>query len=95
MNRGGTNAGAYPQKENPLDIADQYGFCDHDVRHNFNIAGVYTVPTLAIVPKLIGNGWAISSVFTGITGRPFTPLIGNTDPSGQGLSGTGGSIRAA
>jgi hypothetical protein len=95
VNRGGTAVGAYPQKENPLDIADQYGFCDHDVRHNFNIAGLYTVPTLPAIPKLVGDGWAVATVFTGITGRPFTALIGNSDPSGQGLSGTGSSIRAS
>jgi hypothetical protein len=95
VNRGGSGVGAYPQKENPLDISDQYGFCDHDVRHNFNLAGVYTLPTFNALPKLIGKGWELSAVFTGITGRPFTALIGSSDPSGQGLGGSGDSIRAA
>jgi hypothetical protein len=91
VNRGG--AGDYPQLNNPLNVADTRGRCDHDVTNNFNISGVYDFPTLPAVPKAIGKGWALSTVFTAIGGRPFTPLVGGSrDFSGQGLNGN--AIRA-
>jgi hypothetical protein len=40
----------------------------------------------------LGRGWQISTIYTAISGRPFTPLISG-DPSGQGLSST--SLRAS
>ena len=98
VNRGSvTTGGGFPQMNNPLNVKDQYGFCDHDVRHNFNIAGVYKFPTAPKVPEVIGKGWELSTVLTAISGRPFTATIDSTDPSGQGLNGSGNSntIRAA
>jgi hypothetical protein len=42
----------------------------------------------------LGQGWQLSTIFTAISGRPFTVLLGGGgDPSGQGL--TGSAIRAA
>jgi hypothetical protein len=93
INRGGTGVGVGPQLENPLNVDDMYGFCDHDVRQNFNIAGLYRAPTFP-GPAVIGRGWELSSVFTALGGRPFTALIGTSDPSGQGLNGSGPSVRA-
>lgn len=85
-----------PQRENPLSVKDQYGFCDHDVRHNFNIAGVYAIPTAPRIPHVIGSGWEISSVFNALSGRPFTAVISSSfDPSGQGLAGSGTVDRAS
>jgi hypothetical protein len=92
VNRGG--AGDYPQLNNPLNVRDSRGPCDHDVRFNFNVGGLYTIPTFHAVGERIGGGWGISTIYTAISGRPFTVLLpGSTDPSGQGL--TGSSIRAA
>ena len=90
VNRGG--AGDYPQLNNPLNVKDSYGLCDHDVRLNFNVGGVYDVPSIPAFGKWF-NGWQISTIFTAISGRPFTALIGGSDPSGQGLRGS--SIRAS
>lgn len=91
-NRGG--AGDYPQANNPFSAADSRGLCDHDVRLNFNAGGVYTLPTIAGVGKLLGEGWQISSIYTAISGRPFSILLGGgSDASGQGMNGT--SLRAA
>jgi len=90
VNRGG--AGDYPQANNPFNPRDSRGLCDHDVTHNFNVSGLYSFPTFPMVPKLIGRGWQISTIYTAIGGRPFSPLI-NGDPSGQGLSAT--SLRAS
>jgi hypothetical protein len=102
VNRGG--AGDYPQinNTNPVgstapgfaDVRDSRGLCDHDVRHNFNLSGLYTFPTAPVVPKLVGSGWAISTVYTALSGRPFSALVGGgQDVSGQGLDGN--SLRAA
>jgi hypothetical protein len=92
VNRGG--AGDYPQLLNPLNIADTRGLCDHDVRLNFNIGGVYAIPTIPHMESHIAKGWKFSTIFTAISGRPFSVLVGGgTDTSGQGLSGS--AIRAA
>ncbi|MGH7869364.1 MAG: TonB-dependent receptor domain-containing protein, partial [Candidatus Dormibacteraceae bacterium] len=86
FNRGGT--GDYPQLQNPLSIEDNRGLCDHDVRLNFNVSGVYSLPTLPHMNERLGKGWQLSTIFTAISGRPFSVLLGGgADPSGQGLSG--------
>ena len=92
FNRGGI--GDYPQLQNPLSIADNRGLCDHDVRLNFNVSGTYDLPTIPHLGERLGKGWSLSTIFTAISGRPFSILLGGgSDPSGQGLSGS--SIRAA
>ncbi|HEY7099256.1 MAG TPA: TonB-dependent receptor [Terriglobales bacterium] len=92
FNRGGI--GDYPQLMNPLNIQDSRGLCDHDVRLNFNVSGVYAFPRIPHLGERLGNGWQLSTIFTAISGRPFSVLLGGgSDPSGQGLSGS--SIRAS
>jgi len=102
VNRGG--AGDYPQINNANPIGstsaatpsyeDSRGLCDHDVRLNFNVGGVYSFPDFNKLGKWAGRGWQLSTIFTAISGRPFTALLpGGKDPSGQGL--VGNSIRAA
>jgi hypothetical protein len=90
VNRGG--AGDFPQANNPFNPRDSRGLCDHDVTNNFNVSGLYSFPTLPKVSKLIGQGWQISTIYTALSGRPFSALI-NGDPSGQGLSQT--ALRAS
>jgi hypothetical protein len=100
VNRGGQ--GDYPEinNDNPIgstalahpDFASNRGLCDHDVRLNFNIGGVYEVPSIRALGKRLGSGWELSTIFTAISGRPFGVFKnGSSDPSGQGLSGS--SIR--
>ena len=48
-------------------------------------------PKIRLFGNRFGDGWQISTIFTAISGRPFTPVIGGNDPSGQGLDGN--SIR--
>jgi hypothetical protein len=102
VNRGG--AGDYPQinNSNPVgstalgvaNFNDSRGLCDHDVRLNFNVGGVYFAPRIPFLGKRMGNGWQLSTIFTAISGRPFTPLVnGSSDPSGQGMDGL--SVRGA
>ncbi len=101
VNRGG--AGDYPQinNANPVgstapavaNYADSRGLCDSDVRLNFNVGGVYSLPKIQPFGERLGNGWQISTIFTALSGRPFTPLLSGNDSSGQGLIGN--SIRPA
>jgi hypothetical protein len=52
------------------------------------------MPTIPGVGKFLGSGWQLSTIYTGLTGRPFSALLGGgSDLSGQGL--TAGSIRAS
>ncbi|MBZ5613385.1 MAG: TonB-dependent receptor [Acidobacteriia bacterium] len=100
VNRGGA-VGDYPQLNNinpvgstalaTANINDNRGLCDHDVRLNFNVSGVYALPGIRPLGHWFGHGWQISTVLTAISGRPFTPTLSGNDHSGQGLSGT--SIR--
>jgi hypothetical protein len=93
-NRGGAGTGDYPQLQNPLNIRDSWGLCDHDVRLNFNVGGVYSFPTVPRAGKYVGKGWQLSTIVTAISGRPFTAIAGGgADISGQGLDGN--SSRAA
>jgi len=92
VSRGG--AGDYPQLFNPLNIADSRGLCDHDVRLNFNIGGVYFLPGHSARRRTSRKGWRISTIYTALRGRPFSVLVGGgTDTSGQGL--TGDALRAS
>ena len=94
-NRGG--AGDYPQinNSNPVgstalattDYRESRGLCDHDVRLNFNASGVYELPAIHSLGKRLGAGWQLSTIFTAISGRPFSPILGGFDTSGQGLDG--------
>jgi hypothetical protein len=100
VNRGGAG-GDYPQinNVNPVgstdiasaNIADNRGLCDHDVRLNFNVGGLYQLPDIHALGKWAGRGWQLSTIFTAISGRPFTPILSGGDTSGQGLIGN--SIR--
>jgi hypothetical protein len=101
-NRGGQ--GDYPQvnNDNPVgstalahpNFQDGHGLCDHDVRLNFNISGVYDVPSIRPLGHLVGSGWQLSTIYTALTGHPFSVFKnGSADPSGQGLSGS--SIRGS
>ena len=103
VNRGGVPAD-YPQvnNSNPVgstalgqaNMRDSYGLCDHDVRLNFNVGGIYSLPTIAPLGKYLGKGWQLSSIYTAISGRPFSAVLGGgSEHSGQGL--VGNSIRAA
>jgi hypothetical protein len=80
--------GDYPQLQNPLNVANARGYCDYDVRLNFNGGGVYSFPTIPKAGKYLGKGWQLSTIFTALSGRPFTVIAGGgVDPSGQGLNG--------
>ena len=50
------------------------------------------MPTVHGLGTRIGGGWQLSTIYTAISGKPFSVFKnGGSDPSGQGLRGT--SIR--
>jgi hypothetical protein len=96
-NRGGQ--GDYPQinNDNPVgstalahpNFQDGRGLCDQDVRLNFNVGGVYDLPDIPHLGRIVGQGWQLSTIYTALSGHPFSVFKnGGSDPSGQGLSGT-------
>jgi hypothetical protein len=76
----------FPQANNPYDPAGNRGPCDFDRRHNFNVGGVYAIPGSNAATR----GWEVGTVFTALSGRPFTPNVSSRDRSGQDT----GSARA-
>jgi hypothetical protein len=73
VNRGG-GGGDHPQinNENPVgstalgvaNIAENRGLCDHDVRLNFNVGGVYAIPKIRMLGERFGDGWHLSTIYT-------------------------------
>jgi Carboxypeptidase regulatory-like domain/TonB dependent receptor/TonB-dependent Receptor Plug Domain len=83
-NRGGTFLSDY---QNPYNIRKGYAPSDFDTPWNINFTAVYDVPKLHGVPKVIGEGWSVNSLFRAQDGRPFTVYL-RGDPSNQGLRET-------
>jgi hypothetical protein len=83
-NRGGTFLSDY---QNPYNVSKGYAPSDFDTPWNVNFTLVYDVPKIHRLPKLIGDGWSINSLFRAQDGRPFSVYV-KADPSNQGLRET-------
>jgi carboxypeptidase family protein/TonB-dependent receptor-like protein len=83
-NRGGTFLSDY---QNPYNVNKGYAPSDFDTPWNVNFTFVYEVPKVHALPKLIGDGWSINSIFRAQDGRPFSIVV-QGDPSNQGLRNT-------
>ncbi|HYE15114.1 MAG TPA: TonB-dependent receptor [Pyrinomonadaceae bacterium] len=64
----------------PLDVRQERGPSDYDVRHYFVGSGIWELPIFrgrrGAVGKALG-GWQVSSIVTAHTGFPWTPVIGD------------------
>lgn len=80
-NRGGTFLSDY---QNPYDVSKGYAPSDFDTPWNINFNVVYDVPKVHGLPKFVGEGWSINSLFRAQDGRPFS-VYAPGDPSNQGL----------
>lgn len=72
----------------PVDNATEYGPSDFDVRHNFNLYGLYELPFFNKSDSLLRTflgGFQISGILTFHTGFPFTPVV--TGPGIRSASG--------
>ena len=73
--------------QNPYNVSANYAPSNFDTPLNVNFTAVYQVPKFHGVPRLVGEGWQINSIFRAQTGRPFSAFI-HGDPSNQGLKNT-------
>jgi hypothetical protein len=73
--------------QNPYDINANYAPSGFDTPWNFNFTVVYDVPKVHGIPKLLGEGWSVNSLFRAQEGRPFSVYLSG-DPSNQGLRTT-------
>ena len=73
----------------PLDVRQERGPSDYDVRHNFVASGLWELPFLRgrhdLVSKVFG-GWEVSTIATFHTGFPWTPVIGNCPSSNRPIN---------
>lgn len=83
-NRGGDFLTNY---QNPYKVSKNYAPSNFDTPWNVNFTVVYDVPKLHGLPKLVGEGWSLNSLFRAQEGRPFTAYVSG-DPSNQGLKTT-------
>ena len=83
-NRGGTFLSDF---QNPYDVNKGYAPSDFDTPWNVNFTLVYDAPRIHALPRLIGEGWSINSLFRAQDGRPFSVYV-KGDPSNQGLRET-------
>jgi hypothetical protein len=83
-NRGGTFLSDF---QNPYNVDKAYAPSDFDTPWNVNFTVVYNAPRIHALPRLIGDGWSINSLFRAQDGRPFTVYV-KSDPSNQGLRET-------
>lgn len=64
----------------PLDVRQERGPSDYDVRHYFVASALYELPIFRNRKDALGailGGWQISGIATYHTGFPWTPVIGN------------------
>ena len=80
-NRGGSFLTDY---QNPYNVNKGYAPSDFDTPWNVNFNVVYDAPKIHALPKLIGEGWSVNSLFRAQEGRPFSVYVAD-DTSNQGL----------
>ena len=73
--------------QNPYNINRAYSRSDYDTPLNVNFTLVYEIPKAHSLPKLLGEGWQVNSLFRAQEGRPFSVYV-SADPSNQGLKST-------
>jgi hypothetical protein len=68
-------------------VSANYAPSNFDTPLNVNFTVIYEVPRIHAVPRLVGEGWQINSIFRAQKGRPFSAYF-NGDPSNQGIKNT-------
>jgi hypothetical protein len=63
----------------PLDVRQEVGPSDFDVRHNLVVSGLWELPIFRSRHDAVGSilgGWQVSGILTAHTGFPWTPVVG-------------------
>lgn len=63
----------------PLDVRQEVGPSDYDVRHNLVVSGLWELPIFRSRHDAVGSilgGWQVSGILTAHTGFPWTPVTG-------------------
>ena len=72
--------GAVTNPTYPLDVREERGPSDYDVRHHFVASGLWDLPIFRTRRDALGNllgGWQVSGILTTNSGFPWTPVISN------------------
>jgi hypothetical protein len=70
----------------PLDVREERGPSDYDVRHHFVGSGLWELPIFRNRRDALGSvlgGWQLSGIVTAHTGFPWTPVTGNCPSSNR------------
>ncbi len=65
---------------NSFNLKQEYGNSDFDTRNNFTTYLTYDIPGSSHGPKLLTNGWQVSSLISLHGGQPFNFLAGTQRP---------------
>ncbi|HWZ43605.1 MAG TPA: TonB-dependent receptor [Candidatus Saccharimonadales bacterium] len=57
--------------DNPNNVKFDYGNGDYDTRHLFSASAVYDVPAFSQGPKILTNGWQLSTLWNFHSGQPY------------------------
>jgi hypothetical protein len=93
INDGSIGGGESNTPQNSFCRACDKGSSDNDIRHTFNISGVYGLPRFSGMPgalRLALQGWSLSALATAQTGLPVNITIDRSNgavPGGFSISG--------
>jgi hypothetical protein len=83
---GGTRGVSFPQDS--FNLAAERAVSVFDQRHRFMTNFTYDLDflssALGSLPKSVTGGWQIGGIYTGASGLPITPFMGNMNVSGTG-----------
>jgi hypothetical protein len=83
---GGTRGVAFPQDS--FNLAAERAVSVFDQKHRFMTNVTYDLDILTSLlgslPKSVTGGWQIGGIYTGASGLPITPFMGNMNVSGTG-----------
>jgi hypothetical protein len=86
-NAGGGTPNLNSGYTNPADIDYDYGHCDSDRRHNFNMTfGAQSPQFDNRLLRAFASDWRVSAIFQARSGSPMTVSV-NTDPARTGVGG--------
>ena len=82
----GTRGVSFPQ--NSFNLAAERAVSVFDQKHRFMTNVTYDLDFLSSVlgslPKSLTGGWQVGGIYTGASGLPITPFLGNSNVSGTG-----------